>query len=73
MLNGRLKMASKPVLNQRQIDRILVLKTHELSNRLVAKRMGVSRAIVDAVVRGEYKPIHIESGYDSLLNQDENP
>lgn len=61
-------MANRPVLDQRQIDRILVLKSHKLSNRLIAKRMGVHRKHVDAVVRGEYKPIHMQSGYDSLLD-----
>ena len=61
-------MANKAVLDQRQVDRILVLKSQELSNRLIAKRMGVHRKHVDAVVRGEYKLIHLESGYGSLSN-----
>lgn len=60
-------MPNKPVLDQCQINRILVLKTHELSNRVIAKRMGVHRKHVDAVVRGEYKPIHLENGYDNLV------
>lgn len=61
-------MANKPVLDQRQIDRILVLKSQGLTNRLIAQRMGVHRKNIDAVVRSEYKPIHIKSGYDSLLD-----
>ena len=60
-----IKVANRPVLDQRQIDRILVLKSHQLSNRIIAKRLGVHRKHVDAVVRGEYNPIHIESGYDN--------
>lgn len=66
-------MASKPGLEKWQIDRILVLKSHELSNRLIAKRMGLARTTVDDVVAGKYKSIHTKSGYNTLLDQNENP
>jgi hypothetical protein len=51
-------MPGKPGLEQWQIDRILVLKSHELSNRLIAKRMGVARTSIDKVVVGKYKTNH---------------
>ena len=62
------KMANKPVLDQRQVNRILVLKSQGLSDSLIATRIGTSRRIISDVVNGKYNPIHIESGYDSPLN-----
>jgi len=44
-------MAGKLKLEQWQADRILVLKSYELSNRLIAKRMGLARTTVDNVVK----------------------
>lgn len=48
-------MAGKLKLEQWQADRILVLKSHELSNRLIAKRMGLARTTVDRIVRESKK------------------
>lgn len=64
-----IKVANRPVLDQRQIDRILVLKSQGLTDSLIAKRIGTSRRIISDVVNGRYKPIHIENGYDSPLDQ----
>lgn len=61
-------MANKPVLDQRQVDRILVLKSQGLTDTLIAKRIGTSRRIISDVLNGRYNPIHMQSGYDSLLD-----
>ncbi len=47
-------MSGKPQLKQWQVNRVLVLKSHELSNRLIAKRMGLARGTVDKIVLGKY-------------------
>ena len=48
-------MSGKPQLEQWQVDRVLVLKSHQLSNRLIAKRMRLARGTVDKIVLGKYR------------------
>lgn len=48
-------MSGKPQLEQWQVNRVLVLKSHQLSNRLIAKRMRIARTTVDRIVQHKYK------------------
>ena len=58
-------------LKQQEIERILTLKSQGLSGNLISKRLSISRYIVNGVIRGSYKPNHIESGYGTISNPNE--